>query len=52
MVPNRFCAQSRVLSEILQNFQNNHEEISLTVSPTRIYFRNYSDMGTGKTKAL
>ncbi|KAF4529320.1 hypothetical protein B566_EDAN011414 [Ephemera danica] len=47
-VPNKFSAPSRVLTDVMQNFQKNHEEISLTVGTNRIFFRNYSDVSAAE----
>lgn len=50
-VPNKFSAPSRVLTDVMQNFQKNHEEISLTVGTNRILFRNYSDVSADSRRA-
>ncbi|KAG7209320.1 hypothetical protein KM043_015431 [Ampulex compressa] len=42
-VPNKLCAQPRVLSDAVQNFQQNLIEITFDVSQPKLLLRNYVD---------
>ncbi|XP_013413534.1 cell cycle checkpoint control protein RAD9A [Lingula anatina] len=41
LCPNAFTAQAKLLSDIVLNFQNNQEEVTLIMKPDKVLLKNY-----------
>ncbi|KAK3085066.1 hypothetical protein FSP39_023670 [Pinctada imbricata] len=52
LLPNKLTAQAKLLVDAVVNFQNNQEEVTLTVSPEKILLRNYVDDEPDPTKVI
>ncbi|XP_031448417.1 cell cycle checkpoint control protein RAD9B isoform X2 [Phasianus colchicus] len=52
MCPNVLRAHSRLLADIMVHFPTSQEEVTLSVTPTRVCFKSYTEEDTDFTKTM
>ncbi|XP_067685988.1 cell cycle checkpoint control protein RAD9A-like [Haliotis asinina] len=52
LCPNRLTAPSKLLCDVVVNFQHNQEEITLIVNPNKVALKNYTDDEHDQTKVV
>ncbi|CAH1802413.1 unnamed protein product [Owenia fusiformis] len=52
LCPNLLTAQTKLLQDAVLNFQNNQEEVTLTVRPDKLTLKNYTDDEPDPTKVM
>ncbi|XP_048252561.1 cell cycle checkpoint control protein RAD9A-like isoform X2 [Haliotis rufescens] len=52
LCPNRLTAPSKLLCDVVVNFQHNQEEITLIVNPNKVALKNYTDDEQDQAKVV